>query len=132
MSGPCPVRPDAVTAHLRAVVEVIDASEAASAAQGRPNANAAYDRLETAHRAQREAFAEVMAHRESLVAMATWREAVVAAERARNECRDLARVANVPDAVKALYRAKDAAAVAESEAFVAMRRDMLARMGDEQ
>lgn len=130
MSGACTTAvPDPLTAYLRAVVEVIDASEAATAAQGRPNANAAYDRLESAHRAQREAFADVMACRDSLVATANWREALVAAERARNDCRDLARVANVPDAVKALYRAKDAAGVAESEAFVAMRVDALARSG---
>jgi hypothetical protein len=32
-------------------------------------------------------------------------------------------VAQLPDAARALYRAKDAAGVAESEAFVAMRRD---------
>jgi hypothetical protein len=132
MSGPCSARPDAVTAYIWALVEVIDANEAATAAQGKPTANAAYDRLESAHRAKREALAEVMAQRASLVAIAEWREALMVAERARNATRDLAHVPKVPEAVKALYRAKDAAGARESDTFVAMRRDVIARMGDEQ
>ena len=132
MSGPCSsARPDAVTAYIWALVEVIDANEAATAAQGKPTANAAYDRLEAAHRAKREALAEVMAQRESLVVIAQWRGALKVAERARNATRDLAHVPKVPEAVKALYRAKDTAGAAESDAFVAMRRDVLARMGDD-
>ena len=64
--------------------------------------------------------------------IAEWRAALMVAERARNECRDLAHVPKVPAAVKALYRAKDAAGARESDTFVAMRRDVIARMGDEQ
>lgn len=122
--SPAPA-PDALTTYLRSVVEVIDASEAATAAQGRPNANAAYDRLQSANEAMHRAFGEIMRHRASLVMTAEWRVAVVEAERARDVCRDLARVAQLPDAARALYRAKDTAGVAESEAFVAMRRDAL-------
>ena len=122
--SPAPV-PDALTAYLRAVVEVIDASEAATAAQGRPNANAAYDRLQSANEAMHRALVEVMKRRDSLVATAKWREAVPIAERLRDECRAIKRVEVVPDAVRAMYQEKDIAAVTESNAFVAMRRDAL-------
>jgi hypothetical protein len=120
---------DPMTNFLSALVEAIDADEAAVNAQGKADAHRCYDRREEADQRMRRALGALMGARESVVLARDWRVRMAAAEKARDAARDLGPWRE-GTAHKAVYRAKDEAGAAESDALVAMRRDVIARMGD--
>ena len=120
---------DPMTDFLSALVEAIDADEAAVNAQGKANASHAYDRRAEAEHAMRRALGALMGARESVVLARDWRLAVPAAERAKHAVMALGPRREGVDH-RPVYRAKDEAGAAESDALVAMRRDVIARMGD--
>lgn len=119
---------DPMTAYLRALVEAIDADEAASEAHGRDNAARAYDRRELAESNLRRALGGLMADRKVVADALAWREAVVAAERASALTMSLRERGSTNH--RELYEAKDKARSAESLALWDMRNDVTARMGD--
>lgn len=118
---------DPMTDFLAALVEAIDADEAAVNAQGKSDANRYYDRREEADQRMRRALGALMNARESVVLARDWRVRMAAAEKARDVARDLGPWRE-GTAHKAVYQAKDAAGAAESDALGAMRRDVIARM----
>ena len=120
---------DPMTDFLSALVEAIDADEAAVNAQGKADAHRYYDRREEADQRMRRALGTLMGARESVVLARDWRVRMAAAEKARDVARDLGPWRE-GTAHKAVYRAKDEAGAAESDALGAMRRDVIARMGD--
>lgn len=120
---------DPMTDFLSALVEAIDADEAAVNAQGKADAHRCYDRREEADQRMRRALGALMGARESVVLARDWRLAVPAATRARYAVDALGPRREGVDH-RSVYRAKDEAGAAESDALGAMRRDVIARMGD--